>query len=102
MKMLNLIIRASMQYDLADRLRTVEKVSGFTFTPVQGRGSHAEADPLQSARDRVAGYAPRIKVEILLPDNEVQSVLDRLRDTLAHDRSHGSYWIIQVEDSGRL
>jgi len=100
--MLNLLIQANMRHDLADMLQAIDQVSGFTFMPVQGYGSHAEGDFLRSSRDRVVGYAPRIKVEILLPDNEVQSVLDLLRDALAHERSHGLYWIIQVEESDRL
>jgi len=102
MKMLNLVMHAKMQHQLSDILRDIEQVSGFTFTPVQGHGSHVDTDPFLSSRDRVVGYTPRIKVEILLADEDVEPVLNSLRDTMIYERSQGMYWVCKIDSSGRL
>lgn len=102
MKMLNLITHANMQHELSDTLRTIEQVQGFTFAPVQGHGSHVDCDPFLSNRDRVVGYTPRIKVEILLLDDDVEPVLQRLRESMKHGRNQGIYWVAPIEATGQL
>lgn len=102
MKILNMVIHANMQHAMADLLRDIQVVKGFTFTPVQGHGSRVDTDPFLSNRDRVVGYTPRIKVEVMLADEDIEAVLARLRDAMQHDRNQGVYWLTPVEGSGRL
>ena len=102
MKKLALIIHMNAQQDLADRLRAMEHVSGFTFSNVEGHGVQVEHDPFLSARDRVVGYTPRVRVDILLEDVDVDAVLDTLRSTRNGVDGQGIYWITAVEKSGRL
>ena len=79
MKHLTLIIHTNAQQDLADQLRGMEKqVSGFTFSHVEGHGIQVESDPFLSARDKVVGYTPRVRVDILLESKDVKPVLDIL------------------------
>ncbi|PIP03107.1 MAG: DUF3240 domain-containing protein [Zetaproteobacteria bacterium CG12_big_fil_rev_8_21_14_0_65_54_13] len=102
MKILNLVTHANMQHQLSDILRDIEQVNGFTFTPAQGHGTHVDSDPFLSSRDRVVGYTPRIKVEILLADEDVEPVLSCLRDAMIHERNQGLYWVCPVDSTGRL
>ncbi len=102
MKMLTLVVHASLRHDLADVIRDLPEVRGFTFTQVQGHGSHVDSDPFLSSRDRVVGYSPRIKAEILLADEAVQPVLVRLREAMCRERSRGSYWVSDIDDLGQL
>ncbi len=102
MKHLTLIIHTNTQQDLADQLRSMEQVSGFTFSHVEGHGVQAESDPFLSARDKVVGYTPRVRVDILLEDNDVESVLDMLRNSTCGVEGHSIYWVTAVEQSGRL
>ena len=107
MKHLTLISHTNAQQDLADQLRGMEKqVSGFTFSHVEGHGVQVESDPFLSARDKVVGYTPRVRVDILLEDGDVESVLDILRHTTSDagsaDIYQGIYWITAVEQNGRL
>ena len=101
MKVLTLIIHESAQQDLADRLRTLKQVSGFTFSHVEGHGVQVENDPFLSMRDKVVGYTPRVRVDVLLEDTHVDVVLEALRK--GHNfRGEGVYWVSPVEQSGRL
>ncbi len=102
MKNLTLIIHANAQQDLADRLRSLEQVPGFTFSHAEGHGVQVEHDPFLSARDKVVGYVPRVRVDILLEDVDVDAVLKALRSTRNGIDDQGIYWITPVEKSGRL
>ena len=102
MKNLTLIIHTNAQQDLADQLRSMELVSGFSFSHVEGHGVQAESDPFLSARDKVVGYTPRVRVDLLLEDNDVDSILNDLRKAMKGMENHGVFWITAVEQSGRL
>ena len=102
MKHLTLIIHTNAQQDLADQLRSLEQVSGFTFSHVEGHGVQVESDPFLSARDKVVGYTPRIRVDILLKDCDVDGVLESLRKTSYGLKDQGLYWITAVEQNGHL
>ena len=101
MKVLTLIIHKNAQQDLADHLRALDQVPGFTFSHVEGHGVQVENDPFLSMRDKVVGYTPRVRVDILLEDTNVDAVLAALRN--GHDfKGEGVYWVSPVEQSGRL
>ena len=102
MKNLTMIVHARVQQDMADLLRSIKKVQGFTFTRVEGHGAQAEHDPLLSARDKVMGYTPHMRVDILLEDADVDMVLDTIRMDRAHVSGPGIYWVTSVEQHGRL
>ena len=102
MKNLTLIIHTNAQQDLADRLRNLEQVQGFTFSHVEGHGAHVEQDPFLSERDKVVGYTPRVRVDVLLNDADVDAVLDALRTTKRGVDGQGIYWVTAIEKNGRL
>jgi len=102
MKHLTLIIHTNVQQDLTDQLRGLKQVSGFTFSHVEGHGIQVESDPFLSARDKVVGYTPRVKVDILLEDSDVELVLDLLRNQINGIAGQGIYWVTTVEQNGRL
>ena len=101
MKNLTLIVHADVQQALADTLRSIKQASGFTFTPVEGHGAQ-DGDPTLSARDRVVGYTPQVRVDILLDDGDVDGVLQMLRITDCGLAGRGIYWVMPVEQQGRL
>ena len=102
MKHLSLIIHTNVQQDMTDQLRSIEQVSGFTFSLAEGHGVEVDNDDFLSARDKVVGHTPRIRVDILLEDDDVYSVLDTLRSTTDGVEGHGIYWVTAVEQNGRL
>lgn len=102
MKHLTLIIHTNLQQDLADQLRSMEQISGFTFCHVEGHGVQVESDPFLSARDKVVGYTPRVRADILLEENDVDSVLETLRSSISGLQNQGIYWLTAVERNGRL
>jgi len=102
MKHLTLIIHTNVQQDLANKLRTMKQVSGYTFSSAEGHGEQVESDAFLSARDEVVGYTPHVRVDILLEESDINSVLDTLRSTTRDIEGNGIYWVTAVEQNGRL
>ncbi len=101
MKNLTIVIHAGVQQALADSLRELEPVQGFTFTHVEGHSHHSEEDPFLSARDKVVGYVPRVRVDVLLAASDVNVVLATLTEQ-SYLNGQGVYWVTPVEQQGRL
>ncbi len=102
MRILVLVVHANMQHSLADLLRGMPCVSGFTFSEVQGHGARDAGDSFLSMRDRVVGYTPHIRVEIMLEEGDIPAVLQQVKSAFRHARDQGIYWVVPVEQSGSL
>lgn len=102
MKQLTLIFHTDSQKDLVDQLRSLKQVRGFTFSHIEGRGVEAESDAFLSARDKVVGYTPRLRADLLLDDGDVAAVIDTLREALPNAQSRVFYWVVPVDSSGHL
>jgi len=102
MKNLTLIVHADIQRPLADTLHSLEQVSGFVFTKVEGHSPHEESDPALSARDSVIGYTPHARVDILLKDDDVENVLQALRSANCGLAGRCTYQVTAVEKHGAL
>ncbi len=102
MKHLTLIVHSNMKQDLADQLRSMEQISGFVFSNIEGHGVQIENDPFLSVRDKVVGFTPRVKVDILLEEMDVEPVLEALRGSVNGIVGHGLYWLTAVEKNGYL
>lgn len=103
MKTLTLIVHTDTQRLVADVLRAMPNIKEFLFTHIEGHGAHSEHDPLLSARDRVVGYTPHVRVDILLDDGDVDGVLDALRQPGARSLTgRGLYWVSVADRAGRL
>jgi len=102
MKMLTMIVYADIKQALADTLRGLPQVQGFTFTHVEGHGVKDSRDATLSARDHVVGYVPHVRVDIILQEKSVVEVLDALRQSQCGLAGRGYYWITEVERQGQL
>ena len=102
MKNLVMVVHANVQQDLGDRLRGIRQVQGFTFSHVGGHSHHTGQDRTLSPRDKVVGYVPRVRVDIMLEDADVAVVLKALAGADCGIAGHGVYWVTQVEQYGRL
>lgn len=101
MKKLSMVVHSSLQQELADCLRSLQ-LDSFIFSHVEEHSAQLEKDAFLSARDKVVGYVPQVRVEILLPDERAQSILEELRNTNCAFKGKGIYWLTPVEESGKL
>jgi len=102
MKILTLIVHVDIQQALADMLRTLPAVTGFTFTTVEGHGPQEDRDVFLSSRDRVVGYVPHVRADLLLEDRDVDTVLEALQTSSSGVVGRGVYWVTRLDRQGRL
>lgn len=102
MKNLTLMAHDGIERTLADLLRGLVEVSGFAFTRVEGHSVQDELDPLLSPRDHVVGYTPHVRVDILLRDEYVDTVLAALSNSQSGVTGKVRYWLTTVEREGQL
>lgn len=101
MKILTLIVHTDVQQKLTDLLRSLDQVSGYTFTHVEGHGAEIEKDGFIAAHDEAIGYVPRIRTDLLLQDADVEAVLHKI-STDDGIEGQGFHWVTPVERGGRL
>lgn len=105
MKHLVLIIHAGLKQSTTDLLRSLDDVEEFTFTDVEGHGSQSESDSDLSDRDKVVGYIPRLRVDMLLDDSKVEPVLAAFKKDKTNQDSNSKqnlYWVTDVKEQGRF
>jgi len=100
MKILTLIVHTNVQQALSDLLRSMDQVSGFTFTHVEGHGADIEKDGFVAAHDRALGFIPRIRTDLLLQEADVDAVLAAVAHTAISGQ--GFYWVSPVDAGGHL
>jgi nitrogen regulatory protein P-II 1 len=102
MKCLTFVIHQTAKQDLLDHLLDAQEIPGFTVSAAEGHSERTEQNPFETARDRVLGYVPRYRVEVILEDDAVDTVLERLQDCDSCVVGRGIWWVTPVESHGVL
>lgn len=101
MKKLSIVVHTSLQQELADCLRSLQ-LDSFMFSHIEEHSSQLKQDAFLSARDKVVGYVPQVRVDVLLEDVRAKTLLDELRGSGISFCGKGVYWIMDVNEVGEL
>ena len=101
MKKLSIVVHTSLQQELADCLRSL-KLKSFMFSHIEEHSSQSKQDALLSARDKVVGYVPKVRMDVILDDERAKTLIDELRDSEVSFAGKGVYWVCDVGDMGEL
>ena len=101
MKKLSMVVHSSLQQELADCLRSL-RLDTFMFSHIEEHSAQMEHDAFLSARDKVVGYVPQVRVDVILEDERAKSLLEEIRHTTCSFRGKGIYWITNVHETGEL
>ena len=101
MKKLYRVVHTSLQQELADCLRGL-KLESFMFTHIEEHSSQLKQDAFLSARDKVVGYVPKVRVDIIMEDERAETLLDELRGSGVSFAGKGVYWVCDVGEVGEL
>jgi len=101
MKKLSIVVHESLQQGLADYLRS-QQLETFMFNHIEEHSSHVEKDSFLSARDKVVGYVPQVRLDVIINDEKIKSLLDNLRSTDCTFKCKGIYWVTDVDEFGEL
>lgn len=101
MKKFSMVIHSSQQQELADILRGLQ-LESFMFSHIEEHSSQDEHDGLLSARDRVEGYVPKVRLDIILEDARAETFIDEVRNSIFSCNGKNIYWITDLEKAGKL
>ena len=101
MKKFSIVVHTSLQQELADCLRSLQ-LQSFMFSHIEEHSSQLKQDVFLSARDKVVGYVPKVRVDILLEDKRAATFLDELQETGLSFVGKGVYWFCDIDEVGVL
>lgn len=101
MKNLVLVVPTSIYPAVIDELRALD-VPGFSVCHVEGHGSHTAQDGVLSAQDRVVGFVPRVRIDMVLDGEAIESLLTTLTRAGSVLSGQGYWWVAPVERAGRF
>lgn len=101
MKKLSIVVHTSLQQELADCLRGLN-LKSFMFSHIEEHSSQLKQDAFLSARDKVVGYVPKVRVDIILQDERAGTLIDELRESGVSFTGKGFYWVCDVGEVGEL
>ncbi len=101
MKKLTMVVHTSQQQALADFLRDQE-VKTFMFTHIEEHSSQMEQDAFLSARDKVVGYVPQVRVDVITSKEKIKCLLEKVWSSKYSFKGKGVYWVTEVDEFGVL
>ena len=94
--LLRLNIPPGLEEDVVDLLLTTEEIPGFQSYPIRGHGQVGA----MTIAEQVEGRRSRVQFEIVLDDEQLEAVLQKLKEALPVPDI--IYWILPILASGRL
>ncbi len=101
MKKLSMVVHESLQQALADYLRS-QQLQTFMFTHIEEHSSHIERDSFLSARDKVVGYVPQVRVDVIVSEESIKSLLENIWNSDSAFKGKGMYWVTDIDEFGEL
>jgi nitrogen regulatory protein P-II 1 len=102
MKEIKAIIPPQRLPKIRSALRNIKGFPGMTVTKVEGCGHHV-AKPTHGIREELTDYSPKVRIEMIAPDELVEGVLQILVEVGQTGQvGDGIVWVTSVERMIRL
>lgn len=102
MKKIEAIIKPFKLDELKDKLNEIG-IKGMTVTEVKGFGRQKGHTELYRGAEYVVDFLPKIKLEIVVPDKLVESVVDTIAKTAYTGRiGDGKIFVYALEEAVRI
>jgi len=102
MKVVIAVVKPHKLDEVKEALRDVG-VSGLTTTDVEGFGRQRGHTEVYRGAEYQVDFVPKVKVEILLADDQVQGVVDALTKAARTGKiGDGKIWVMPVEQVVRI
>ena len=102
MQLITAIIKPFKLEDVKDAL-TGAGITGMTLTEVQGHGRQSGHTEVYRGAEYTIDFVPKVRVEILVDDGEVDRVAQKLVETARTGKiGDGKVWVVPVENIWRI
>lgn len=97
MKSMTIVVESGAGKEVLDRLRGAPEILSLTAQSVEVYSEGIGAGGLYSAVDRVLGFVPKVRLDLLVEDGDVAAVVARLSGSDALLGGRGHWWITPVD-----
>ncbi len=102
MKLIVAIIKPFKLDDVKDAVKDLG-VQGLTVSDVQGFGRQRGHTEVYRGAEYTVDFVPKVRVEVLVDDSDVDRVVQRLLDTARTGKiGDGKVWVVPVETAWRI
>jgi nitrogen regulatory protein PII len=102
MKLVTAIVKPHRLDEVKEALREVG-VNGLTTTDVEGFGRQRGHTEVYRGAEYQVDFVPKVKVEVLVPDDELQGVVDAIVKAARTGKiGDGKLWIAEAEQVIRI
>ncbi|SIT11553.1 P-II family nitrogen regulator [Paracoccus saliphilus] len=102
MKKIEAIIKPFKLDDVKEALQEVG-VQGLSVTEVKGFGRQKGHTELYRGAEYVVDFLPKVKIEMVLPDDQVESAIDAIVDAARTEKiGDGKIFVLPVEQAIRI
>jgi len=102
MKLIVGIIKPFKLDDVKDAIKELG-VQGLTVSEVQGFGRQRGHTEVYRGAEYTVDFVPKVKLEILVDDGDVDRVVQKLLETARTDKiGDGKVWVVPVEGAWRI
>jgi len=102
MKKIEAIIRPHRRDEVKDRLKQAG-VTGMTVVEVKGFGRTGGKTEVYRGSAYVVDFVPKVKVDVVVPDNLVNDVIDAIEKSAKTGRiGDGKIFVVAVEEAVRI
>ena len=102
MKLIVAIIKPFRVDDVKDALKDLG-IQGLTVSDVQGFGRQRGHTEVYRGAEYTVDFLPKVRIEILVDDDEVERVAQKLMDTARTGKiGDGKVWVVPVEHVWRI
>lgn len=102
MKKIDAIIKPFKLDEVKDKLNEIG-IKGITITEVKGFGRQKGHTELYRGAEYVVDFLPKIKLEIIIPDDLLDSVIECIMKTAQTGRiGDGKIFVTNIEDTIRI
>ena len=102
MKLITAIVKPHRIEEVKEALRDIG-VNGLTTTDVEGFGRQRGHTEVYRGAEYQVDFVPKVKVEVLVPDDEVQGVVDAVVNAARTGKiGDGKLWVVEAEQVIRI
>ncbi|MBN2725430.1 MAG: DUF3240 family protein [Deltaproteobacteria bacterium] len=98
MKLLTIIIHEQAKQNLIEILNAHKEVDAFTIINAEGHIMGSEGNPFETTRDLVSGYVPRVRFDIVLKNDALEDVVDRITYCQSCIEGTGVWYVTDIDD----
>jgi nitrogen regulatory protein P-II 1 len=101
-KLVTAIVKPHRVDEVKEALREIG-VNGITMTDVEGFGRQRGHTEVYRGAEYQVDFVPKVKVEVLVPDDEVQGVVDAVVKAARTGKiGDGKLWVVEAEQVIRI